>query len=130
MECGCAACSSRSAARASCTASSEEIGCDFQRADCPPVTSGGHSAGTLAAAILPAWRLSQSDLPSKIEPGASLSKSIDHVHHSSHRLRVAPMMEWYDVPALARRGTPVVIDPWGEPVAATAWDEAVLQRLR
>jgi glycine cleavage system aminomethyltransferase T len=27
-------------------------------------------------------------------------------------------------------GTPVLIDLWGEPVAATAWDEAVLQRLR
>ena len=28
------------------------------------------------------------------------------------------------------RGTPVSIDLWGEPVAARAWDEAVLQRLR
>ena len=27
------------------------------------------------------------------------------------------------------RGTPVVIDLWGEPQAATAWDEPVLQRL-
>ena len=28
------------------------------------------------------------------------------------------------------RGTPVQIDLWGEAVRATAWDEAVLQRLR
>ena len=28
------------------------------------------------------------------------------------------------------QGTPAVIDLWGEPVAATAWDEAVLQRMR
>jgi glycine cleavage system aminomethyltransferase T/glycine/D-amino acid oxidase-like deaminating enzyme len=28
------------------------------------------------------------------------------------------------------RGTPVVIDLWGEPVQATAWDEAALKRLR
>ena len=27
------------------------------------------------------------------------------------------------------RGTPVLIDLWGEPMAATAWDEPVLQRL-
>jgi len=28
------------------------------------------------------------------------------------------------------RGTPVTIDLWGEPVRASAWDEATLQRLR
>ena len=31
---------------------------------------------------------------------------------------------------VVHRGTPVSIDVWGESVAATAWDEAVLQRLR
>ena len=32
------------------------------------------------------------------------------------------------VAARAHQGTPVVIDLWGEPVAATAWDVAALQR--